>query len=75
MGPALDGRFAFPLDDGRLVMAGPGRPENRFRPAQGRISGVALVPGGRGGLGGAGRALVVATREGDANWVGLYGPP
>ena len=27
-------------DDGRLVMAGPGRPENRFRPAQGRISGV-----------------------------------
>lgn len=39
------GSFAFPLDDGRLVLAGPSRP-TEFRRAPGRISGLAVGPDG-----------------------------
>jgi outer membrane protein assembly factor BamB len=46
------GTFAFPLDDGRMVMAGPDR-ATEFRPAPNRISGLAVGPGG---------LLVAATR-------------
>ena len=46
------GSFAFPLDDGRMVMAGPHR-ETEFRQAPSRISGLVTGPGG---------LLVAATR-------------
>lgn len=60
-GPVVgpDGSFAFPLDDGRLLLAGPERPVE-FRQAPGRISGLARGPGG---------LLVAATRGGTANSV------
>jgi outer membrane protein assembly factor BamB len=55
VGPS--GSFAFPLDDGRMVMAGPNR-ETEFRPAPSRISGLVTGPGG---------LLVAATRGGLVN--------
>jgi outer membrane protein assembly factor BamB len=57
VGPA--GSYAFPLDDGRLVLAGPGRP-TEVRQAPGRISGVVAGPGG---------LLVAATRGAAVNSV------
>jgi hypothetical protein len=78
-GPGPDGRYAFPLDDGRLVVAGPGRRGDIVQlgeiapPGDGRISGVAVVPAG--GPASPGRLLVVATREAAANRVVAYGPP
>ena len=53
------GGFAFPLDDGRLLLAGTGR-ETEFRQAPGRISGLAAGPGG---------LLVAATRGAAVNAV------
>ncbi len=57
VGPA--GSFAFPLDDGRMVLAGPARP-TEFRQAPNRISGLAAGPGG---------LLVAATRGAAVNTV------
>ena len=51
--------FALPLDDGRLLLAGPER-ETEIRQAPGRISGVAIGPGG---------VLVAATRGAAVNAV------
>ena len=61
-GPVVgpDGSFAFPLDDGRLLLAGPER-ATEFRQAPGRISGLATGPGG---------LLVAATRGTAENAVG-----
>jgi outer membrane protein assembly factor BamB len=60
-GPVVgpDGTFAFPLDDGRLVLAGPKR-ETETRQAPNRLSG--LVAGPR-------RLLVAATRGATVNTV------
>lgn len=60
-GPVVgpEGSFAFPLDDGRLVLAGPNR-ETEFRQAPNRISG--LVAGPR-------RLLVAGTRGATVNTV------
>ena len=60
-GPVVgpDGTFAFPLDDGRLLLAGPRR-ETEFVQAPGRISGLATGPGG---------VLVAATRGAAINAV------
>jgi outer membrane protein assembly factor BamB len=52
-GPGPGGAYALPLDDGRLLLAGPARPARLLDPP-GRVSGVASGPGG---------ALLVATRE------------
>ena len=57
VGPA--GSFAFPLDYGRMVLAGPGR-ETESRQAPARISGLATGPGG---------LLVAATRGAAVNTV------
>ena len=61
-GPVVgpDGSFAFPLDDGRLMLAGPER-ELEFRQAPGRISGLATGPGS---------LLIAATRGTAENAVG-----
>ena len=53
------GTFAFPLDDGRLVIAGPGQ-ETEFRQAPNRISGLVAGPGG---------LLVAASRGAPVNTV------
>lgn len=60
-GPVVgpEGSFAFPLDDGRMVLAGPDR-ETEVRQAPGRISGVVAGPGG---------LLVAATRGAAVNTV------
>ena len=52
-GPGPGGAYALPLDDGRLLLAGPAHPTRLLDPP-GRVSGVAAGPGG---------ALLVATRE------------
>jgi outer membrane protein assembly factor BamB len=57
-GPGPGGRFAFPLDDGRVLLAGPGRPTSLVRPP-GRASGVTVA--------GPHQLLAVATREAPAN--------
>lgn len=61
-GPAVgpDGSFALPLDDGRILLAGPKRATELLRPPDGRISGLATGPGG---------FLVGATREAAVNTV------
>jgi outer membrane protein assembly factor BamB len=51
------GSFAFPLDDGRMLLAGPDR-QTEFRQAPGRISGLAVGPHG---------LLVAAIRGGAVN--------
>ena len=56
-GPGPGGTYALPLDDGRLLLAGPHRPARLLDPP-GRVSGVAAGPGG---------ALLVATRENREN--------
>lgn len=56
-GPGPAGRFALPLHDGRLLVAGPGGPAEVLDPP-GRVSGVAAGPGG---------ALLVGTREATDN--------
>ena len=56
-GPGPAGRFALPLHDGRLLLAGPGRPPQVLDPP-GRVSGVAAGPGG---------ALLVGLREATDN--------
>ncbi len=61
VGTRAEGPFAFPLDDGRLLLAGPGREATALH-YPGRVSGVATAPDG---------LLVVATREAPANH--LYG--
>jgi outer membrane protein assembly factor BamB len=60
-GPVVgpEGSFAFPLDDGRLVLAGPNR-EMETRQAPNRISGLVAGPG---------RLLVGATRGATVNTV------
>lgn len=63
-GPGPRGRFALPLDDGRLLLAGPDGPEEVLDPP-GRVSGVATAGGG---------LLLVATRGADTNQlVALHG--
>lgn len=52
-GPGPGGRYAMPLEDGRVLVAGPGRPTEVLDPP-GRVSGVGLGPGA---------TLLVATRE------------
>lgn len=52
-----DGPFAFPLDDGRVVVVGPAT-EARVLDWPGRVSGVAVAPNG---------LFLVATREARAN--------
>ncbi|HWC10678.1 MAG TPA: PQQ-binding-like beta-propeller repeat protein, partial [Acidimicrobiales bacterium] len=52
-GPGPGGAYALPLDDGRVLVAGPRRPARLVDPP-GRVSGVAAGPG---------RVLLVATRE------------
>lgn len=56
-GPGPKGRFALPLDDGRLLLGGPGRPQEILDPP-GRVSGVAAAGGER---------LLVATRGAETN--------
>lgn len=58
-GPGPGGRYALPLDDGRLLLAGPGAPTATLDPP-GRVSGVAAGPGG---------VVLVATREASVNGV------
>ncbi|MDQ6927241.1 MAG: PQQ-binding-like beta-propeller repeat protein [Actinomycetota bacterium] len=58
-GPGPGGRFALPLDDGRLLLAGPGAPTTVLDPP-GRVSGVAMGPAA---------VLVVGTREASVNGV------
>ena len=58
-GEAPDGPFAFPLDDGRVMVAAPDQ-ETGYVGSGGRVSGVALGPGG---------ILVMGTREGAVNGV------
>jgi outer membrane protein assembly factor BamB len=62
VGPGPRGRFALPLDDGRVLLAGPRGDRDLVDPL-GRVSGVAR---------GARDALVVATREAEANRVSAY---
>ncbi len=52
-GPGPNGLFALPLEDGRLLLAGPGRATATVDPP-GRVSGVAAGPGG---------TLIVGVRE------------
>jgi outer membrane protein assembly factor BamB len=59
-GAGPDGPFAFPIDDGRLVLAGPGSEEPTTLDWPGRVSGVARAPDG---------LVVVATREARANYL------
>lgn len=61
-GPAAgpEGSYAFPLDDGRILLAGPDRETELVRPPSGRVSGVIDGPGG---------LLVAAMREGLVNTV------
>jgi len=56
-GPGPGGNFALPLEDGRLLLAGPGRPVTLVDPP-GRVSGVATGPGG---------TLLVGVRESTDN--------
>jgi len=58
VGPA--GSYAFPLDDGRVLLAGPNRRTELLQPPDGRVSGVATGPGG---------LLVSTTREAVVNRV------
>lgn len=58
VGPA--GSYAFPLDDGRVLLAGPKRETELVRPPAGRVSGLALGPGGW---------LVASLREAAVNTV------
>jgi hypothetical protein len=66
-GPVVgpEGSFAFPLDDGRLVLAGPNR-ETETRQAPNRLSG--LVAGPRGLLVGATRGATVNTVTATEDW-------
>lgn len=59
-GPAVgpEGSYAFPLDDGRMLLAGPNRATELVRPPSGRISGLAAGPGG---------LLVATVREAPVN--------
>ncbi|MDP8937384.1 MAG: PQQ-binding-like beta-propeller repeat protein [Actinomycetota bacterium] len=62
-GPGTGGGFALPLDDGRLLLAGPDRPAEILDPP-GRVSGVAA----------GGQLLLVATRGAETNQlVALHG--
>jgi len=67
-GPAVgpQGSFAFPLDDGRVLLAGPKRATELLNPPGGRVSGVATGPGGL--LIGATREATVNTVEGGPTW-------
>jgi outer membrane protein assembly factor BamB len=53
-----EGTYAFPLDDGRLLLAGPARETEFLQPPAGRVSGVATGPGG---------FLVASMREAPVN--------
>ena len=58
VGPA--GSYAFPLDDGRVLLAGPNRETELVRAPAGRVSGLAVGPGGW---------LVASVREAAINTV------
>lgn len=58
VGPA--GSYAFPLDDGRVLLAGPKRETELVRAPAGRVSGLAVGPGGW---------LVASVREAAINTV------
>jgi outer membrane protein assembly factor BamB len=60
------GHYAFPLDDGRVLLAGPGVETRLVRPPAGRISGLAVGP--RGWLVGSTREAKVNTVEAGPNW-------
>jgi outer membrane protein assembly factor BamB len=63
-GPA--GSYAFPLDDGRVLLAGPNRETELLRPPAGRVSGLAVGPGGW--LVSSMREAKVNTVEAGPNW-------
>ncbi len=67
-GPVVgtDGSFAFPLHDGRVLLAGPTRETELLGPPSGRISGVATGPGGF--LVGTTREAMVNTVEAGPGW-------
>lgn len=67
-GPAVgpDGSYAFPLDDGRVLLAGPARETEMVPASDGRVSGVARGPGGL--LVSSGREGVVNTVEARPGW-------
>ncbi len=64
VGPA--GSYAFPLDDGRVLLAGPGRATEILQPPGGRVSGLAVGP--RGFLVSAMREAAVNTVEAGPAW-------
>jgi outer membrane protein assembly factor BamB len=65
-GPALGGRYALPLANGRVLLAGPGRGSTTMEPPGGLANGLALGADGR---------LFVATARGDDNQLVAYGGP
>ena len=64
LGPA--GSYAFPLDDGRVLLAGPDRETELVRPPAGRVSGLAVGP--RGWLVASLREAAVNTVEAGPLW-------
>jgi outer membrane protein assembly factor BamB len=65
-GPTGGDRFALPLVNGRVLLAGPGAARASVQPPGGVVSGVARAPGGR---------LFVATARGDDNQLVAYRSP
>jgi outer membrane protein assembly factor BamB len=67
-GPVVgaEGSFAFPLHDGRVLLAGPTREAELLGPSAGRISGLATGPGGY--LVGTTREAMVNTVEAGPTW-------
>ncbi|MCU1449617.1 MAG: hypothetical protein JWP02_1787, partial [Acidimicrobiales bacterium] len=57
-------RFALPLANGRVLLAGPGTASTTVQPPGGVVNGLALAPGGR---------LLVATARGEDNQLVAYG--
>ena len=64
VGPA--GSYAFPLDDGRVLLAGPQRETELVRPPAGRVGGLAVGPGGW--LVGSQREAAINTVEAGPLW-------
>jgi len=63
-GPTPDGRYALPLYNGKLFLAGPGRGTSTFDPPGGLANGAAVIPG---------HELYVTTAQGPANQLVAYG--
>jgi outer membrane protein assembly factor BamB len=65
-GPVLGGRYALPLANGRVMLAGPAGTSTTMEPPGGVVNGVAPGADGR---------LFVATARGDDNQLVAYGGP